>query len=145
MRILALETTEAHGTVAALEDDRLLEELPLAAGQQSARSLAPALEQLLRTVGWQPKQVELVAVTRGPGSFTGLRVGLATAKAFAYATGASILGIDTLEAIAANAPAEVRQLAVAVDAQRGQVVTGRFERGPNDQWAAVGAAELLDV
>lgn len=145
MRILAIETTEARGSVAALDDRRLVAELPLAPQQQSARSLAPGLEQLLREVHWQPRDVELVAVTRGPGSFTGLRVGLATAKAFAYATGAAILGIDTLEAIAANAPETVPQLAVAVDAQRGQIVAGRFRRDSAGQWLAVSPAELLDV
>ncbi len=145
MKILALETTETIGTVAALDDDHLLRQISLNPGQRSARSLAPGIQELLREVRWHPHDVALVAVTRGPGSFTGLRVGLATAKAFAYAAGAEVLGIDTLEAIAANAPDDIRQLAVAVDAQRGQVVAGRFTRGPENLFVAAGPAELLDL
>jgi tRNA threonylcarbamoyladenosine biosynthesis protein TsaB len=73
--------------------------------------------------------VQLVATTVGPGSFTGLRVGVATAKVFAYAVGAEVLGIDTLETIAAAAPANVTALQVVMDAQRGDVVVRPFARG----------------
>ena len=126
--ILALETSELTGSVAASADGKLLAELQLDPQQRSARSLAPAIESLLEQVGWQPQEVQLVAVTVGPGSFTGLRVGVATAKVFAYAAGAEVLGIGTLEAIAAAAPQEIPAVAVAVDAQRGDVVAQRFQR-----------------
>lgn len=122
MRILALETTDKTGTVAALCDANLLAELRLGHEQRSAQSLAPGIQALLKQVGWLPRDVQLVAVTVGPGSFTGLRVGVTTAKVFAYAVGAEILGIDTLEAIAAAAPAEAAPLWVAMDAQRDEVV-----------------------
>jgi tRNA threonylcarbamoyl adenosine modification protein YeaZ len=102
MRILALETTDKTGSVAAMADGNLLAELTLEPTQRSAQSLAPALQQLLQQVGWQPADVQLVAVSIGPGSFTGLRVGVTAAKVFAYAVGAEVLGISTLEAIAAN-------------------------------------------
>jgi tRNA threonylcarbamoyladenosine biosynthesis protein TsaB len=98
-----------------------LVERELAQGQRSAQSLAPALRQLLAEVGWQPRDVERVAVTIGPGSFTGLRVGVTTAKTFAYAVGAEVIGIDTLEVIATQAPSDVERIAVALDAQRQEV------------------------
>jgi tRNA threonylcarbamoyladenosine biosynthesis protein TsaB len=100
--------------------------------------LAPAVHSLLELVGWQPRDVELLAVTIGPGSFTGLRVGVATAKVFAYAVGAEVLGIGTLEAIAIAAPESAMSVAVAVDAQRGDVVAQRFRR------AATGWLEPVD-
>jgi len=87
VRILALETSDTAGSAALLDGERLLAEKLLAQGQRSARALAPAVRELLTDAGWQPKDVELVAVTVGPGSFTGLRVGVTTAKAFAYAAG----------------------------------------------------------
>ena len=97
-------------------------------------------------VGWTPQDVELVAVTAGPGSFTGLRIGIATAKAFAYAVGAEVLGVDTHETLAWPCPGEVSRLATVIDAQRGQVVSPclrakRFRANlapPNE-------SELLDV
>jgi tRNA threonylcarbamoyladenosine biosynthesis protein TsaB len=127
-RILALETSERTGSVAAAADGKLLAELQLHPGQRSGQSLAPAIATLLRHVGWQPRDLNLVAVTTGPGSFTGLRVGVATAKVFAYAAGAHVLGINTLAAIAAATPENVGAVSVAIDAQRGDVVAQRFVR-----------------
>lgn len=68
----------------------------------------------------------------GPGSFTGLRVGVGMAKVFAYAVGSEIVGMGTLETIAAAAPPEIQSLAVAVDAQRGDVVAQQFHRAASD-------------
>jgi hypothetical protein len=107
MRVLAIETSESVGSVAALAAGSLLGELRLPPKQGSAQSLAPVLITLLDTVHWRPDDVELVAVTIGPGSFTGLRVGVTAAKTFAYAVKAQVLGIDTLETIAAGCPQEV--------------------------------------
>jgi tRNA threonylcarbamoyladenosine biosynthesis protein TsaB len=103
------------------------------------------MQLLLRQVGWRPDEVDLVAVTSGPGSFTGLRVGVTTAKVFAYAVGAAILGVDTLETIAARAPGEVQILSAAVDAHRGEVVAQAFQRDPDGWPQPAGAAELLKV
>ncbi len=133
MRILALETTERIGSIAAWDDDKLLLGKDLGSHRRSAQTLAPALAELLHHVGWSPGDVQLVAVTQGPGSFTGLRVGVATAKTFAYAVGAEVLGVDTLKTIALAAPPEVAQWSVAVDAQRGDVVAQTFQRD-SDGW-----------
>ncbi len=149
MRILALETTDKTGGVAALDDSNLLLELTLDQSQRSAQSLAPGMRQLLENVGWQTAQVELVAVSIGPGSFTGLRVGVTAAKVFAYAIGAESLGIDTLETIAANAgDAVVRPgstVSVVMDAQRGEVVVQSFARRTDGWFEPAGPQELLDA
>jgi tRNA threonylcarbamoyladenosine biosynthesis protein TsaB len=108
VKILSLETTDLSGSVAASDSSKLLLELELNSSQRSAQSLAPAIHSLLQQVGWKPADVELVAVTVGPGSFTGLRVGVTAAKTFAYAVGADVLGIDTLETIAANVVGTLR-------------------------------------
>src|SRR5687768_12135976 len=104
MRILALETSGLSGEVALLEGERVIAEQWLDPGQRTARSLAPGMKQILQTAGWQPRDVQLVAVTIGPGSFTGLRVGVTAAKTLAYAVGCEVMGVDTLEVIAAQAP-----------------------------------------
>src|SRR5208337_2248427 len=113
-RILALETSELTGSVAVAADGKVLAELQLDPQQRSAQWLAPAIRSLLERVGWQPREIGLIAVTIGPGSFTGLRVGVATAKILAYATGAQVLGIGTLEAIATAAPDGVVAISAAV-------------------------------
>ena len=121
MRILAIETVELTGSVAAIERDQLLAELPLEPGQRSAQSLAPGIQRLLSSVAWKSTDVQLVAVATGPGSFTGLRIGVTTAKAFAYAVGCEVLGVHTLLSIASRVPPEVLEVSVVLDAQRGEL------------------------
>jgi tRNA threonylcarbamoyladenosine biosynthesis protein TsaB len=155
MHILALETTAVTGSVAASDGTNLLLELDLAPQQRSAQSLAPAILQLLCRVAWKPLDVELVAVTIGPGSFTGLRVGVTTAKTFAYAVGAAILGIDTLETIAAGMPANSPLPDHCVvpgeglgegGSRKGEKRASRFERaGPSSAPMAEGAFSSLHV
>ncbi|MEX2186868.1 MAG: tRNA (adenosine(37)-N6)-threonylcarbamoyltransferase complex dimerization subunit type 1 TsaB [Pirellulales bacterium] len=148
LRILALETTGLSGTVAALVGDRVLTTLDLAAGRRSAQSLVPGIAELCRDVGWQIADVQLVAVTAGPGSFTGLRVGVTTAKTLAYATGAVVLAVDTLAVIAAQAPPPIVDVWATFDAQRGELFVARSERrDPNDPlaWETTAQARIVDA
>ena len=133
MLILALETSSQAGSVALLDRDTVLSERRLPADRRSAQTLAPAMAEVLAEARRKPQDVRLVAVTIGPGSFTGLRVGVTTAKTFAYAVGAELLGVDTLEVIAgqsdAASPRERRsgsRIDAALDAQRKELFVGRF-------------------
>ena len=101
----------------------------------------------MKQVGWRPRDVQLVAVSIGPGSFTGLRVGVTAAKVFAYAVGAEVLGVNTLEAIAANCAgtAIATTMSVVIDAQRGEVVVQSFVRQPDGWFEPAGPEELVDA
>lgn len=145
VNILALETSGIAGSVAALADDRLLAEIALPTEKRSAQTLAPTLRQLLHSVGWQPSEVRLVAVSIGPGSFTGLRLGVTTAKVFAYATKADVLGIDTLETIANQAPSGLLHVTALIDAQRGDVVARPFTRNPEGCFVPAGPPRLVSL
>ena len=158
MLILALETSSQAGSVALLDChlageggcDNVLSQQVLAADRRSAQSLTPAIAQVLAEAGTRPADVGLVAVTIGPGSFTGLRVGVTTAKSFAYATSCECLGVDTLEVMAQQAllpSGFVGELHAVLDAQRKEIFLARFrvEQGglrrleenrivPADQW-----------
>lgn len=144
-KILALETTEKIPSLAAAASGEPLATLTCDAAARSAQSLVPGIRQLLADVGWRPGEVDLVAVSVGPGSFTGLRVGVTAAKVFAYAVGAEVLGIDTLEIIAAGAPDDAPGFWAAVDAQRGQWVVQRFGRSDEHWRRAEGPATLVDA
>jgi tRNA threonylcarbamoyladenosine biosynthesis protein TsaB len=144
VRILAIETTDVAGSVAALDGDHLVGQWLLNPQQRSAQSLAPAMVKLWAETGWKPADVDLVAVTIGPGSFTGLRVGATTAKVLAYVAKAEVLGVDTLEVVACRAPADVETLSIAVDAQRGQVVVQSFHRQP-EGLVPMDAERLIDI
>ncbi len=144
MRILAFETSGKSGTVAAADGDKLLDMVKVEATKQSARSLAPAIQRLLAQVQWKPADIELIALTIGPGSFTGLRVGVATAKVLAYATGAAVIGVNALEVIAAQAITNRTTLSVVMDAQRSQVIAAGFERDHDGNWRRTGESRILD-
>lgn len=133
MLILALETSSQAGSVALVDRDSVLSVRRLPANRRSAQTLAPAMAEVLAEARRKPQDVRLVAVTIGPGSFTGLRVGVTTAKTFAYAVGAEVLGVDTLEVIAgqsdAASPRKRRsgsRIDAALDAQRKELFVGRF-------------------
>ncbi len=129
MRTLAIDTSHAAGSVAA-GDGESLSVRPLGAAGEHAGLLAERLTEVARDLGWSLAEARLVAVIRGPGSFTGLRVGVATAKAIAWAGGLKLAGISGFEAVAretarlANRPP--RPLEIAFDAGRGEVYAARL-------------------
>lgn len=143
MRQLALETSGITGSVALLVGGELIAETSLPAGQRSGRSLAPAIAELIARVGWKPRDVSLVSVTVGPGSFTGLRIGVTTAKVFAYAVGAEVLGIDTLDVIAAQAPLGQTPLEVVLPAERSQVFCGTYLQNAARRYLRQGPIRLI--
>lgn len=128
MYTLALETTDSVGSVALFRESECLNWRWLPGDRRSAQTLAPAIRELLRDCHVRPQEIGLVGASVGPGSFTGIRIGVVTAKTFAYAVGADIIGIDTLEAVAAGVLPDVPRVAVLADAQRGDIVGKLFER-----------------
>ena len=93
-----------------------------------AATWSPACATCLQTAGLDIRDLHVVAVGIGPGSFTGLRIGLTAAKTLAYATSADLVGFDSLEGLAANAPADALCVHVVADAQRGDVYAADFAR-----------------
>jgi len=124
--ILAIETSGKAGSVALARGERLIAACSLDPDRRAMATLAPALKALLADAGVRPQTLGLVAVTTGPGSFTGLRLGVATAKALAYAAGCGVVGVNTLAAIAEEALRETphkkrpRRVWPVIDAQRGE-------------------------
>jgi tRNA threonylcarbamoyladenosine biosynthesis protein TsaB len=116
------------GQVGLALGDRLLQCRQLDETRRHARDLAPAVADLLAAQNWQPHDVQGVIVSRGPGSYTGLRVGIMSAKVFVYVTGAALVAVDTFAAIAEQVGAEVSQLDVLADAQQDRVYLQRFAR-----------------
>jgi tRNA threonylcarbamoyladenosine biosynthesis protein TsaB len=127
-RFLILETSGRAGRVAAAEAESLLRWRTLDETRRHARDLAPAVAAILAELDWKPRQVAAVFVSQGPGSYTGLRVGIMSAKAFAYATGAALVGVPTFQAIALQAPVNSMSIEVLADAQQDRIYVQRFER-----------------
>ena len=126
MKILGIESTQQQGSVALLDKGAIVVELTLGNEARSASLLAPGIRQVLNEAGWQPDTLERIAVTVGPGSFTGLRVGVTTAKALAYALGIDVIGVNTLAVLAAQAGHDGLVEAI-MDAQRNELFCQRFQ------------------
>jgi len=139
MRILAIESSGRDGSLAALEAAdagqasdgaaRVVSEVAITGPERTAQMLAPRLREMLEAIGWEAKSIQLVCVAVGPGSFTGLRIGVTTAKTFAYAVGADVVGVDTLAVIASQAPKAEPPVWVVMDAQRGELFAAKFFEG----------------
>lgn len=129
-RIIAIESSDRAASVAALEarDDQLhvVGSQEVISQQRPAQALLPELQSLLGQCRWRPGDVQLVCVAAGPGSFTGLRIGVTAAKTLAYAVGAELAGVSTLAAIAAQIAARVRPMWAVLSAQRDQLYCARF-------------------
>ncbi len=123
MKILSIDCATVAGSVAIWDDGtvRAVERAELARGQ--AEALMPMIERVRARAGLTFGQLDRLAVTVGPGHFTGLRAGLAAARGLALATGLPLIGVTTLEAVAAGVPAAEREgavLAVALDSKRAE-------------------------
>jgi tRNA threonylcarbamoyladenosine biosynthesis protein TsaB len=147
MRVLAIETSGRHGSAAILEGGRdaarLVGQTTLGTSQRTAQALAPAINDLLVSAGWPAASIELVAVAVGPGSFTGLRIGVTTAKTFAYAVGAKVVAVSTLAVLASQVPPTGGPLWAVVDAQRQELFAAKFGCAASGRWEMVGQTSIV--
>lgn len=126
MNILSVDTSGASAGVAVFQGDRLVFETCLDHGMTHSVVLMPMIEQGLTAVKMGLDEVDCFVCTRGPGSFTGVRIGVSTVKALAYAAGKSALGVNTLDALAYNVVARKGHICAMMDARRAQVYTARY-------------------
>jgi tRNA threonylcarbamoyladenosine biosynthesis protein TsaB len=127
VRGLAIETSGRAGSLAIAEGGRVLAEEQFSHGLKHAAGIVPIIDRLCASRGWKPADVEEIYVSVGPGSFTGLRVGVTVAKTLAFATGARIVAVPSVDVLARNAPAGWQNLIIVLDAKREQIFTASFE------------------
>ena len=102
MYVLALDSTAGVASVALTDGERLLGETTIDNGNTHSETLLPMIEELLNRFSLSPSDIELYACTAGPGSFTGVRIGVSTVKGLAFATNTPCVGVSTLESLAHN-------------------------------------------
>jgi len=127
LRILALESSAAAASVALCEDEKLVAQYFQNSGKTHSRTLMPLVESMLRNCDMTLSGVDLIAVAAGPGSFTGLRIGIAAAKGLAWPENKPCCGVSTLEAMAHQLSHLSAILCPVMDARRSQVYNALFE------------------
>lgn len=139
MRILAIETATAACSVAVTDGERVLAELTLEVPRAHSTRLMPLVAQAVSDSGLAKTDLDLIAVGVGPGSFTGLRIGLATAKGLAFALDKPCVGVPTLKSLAYGTGAQMGLVLPVLDAKRGQVYAAAYVAGDRDPatWAEV--------
>jgi tRNA threonylcarbamoyladenosine biosynthesis protein TsaB len=149
MRLLALDSSGLVASVAIASEDALLAEYTVNFKKTHSQTLLPMLDEIVRMVDLNLAEVDAIAITSGPGSFTGLRIGSATAKGLGLALDKPIISVPTLDSLAYNLYGTDRMVCPIMDARRDQVYTGLYEF-VNDklvvisQQKVVGIDEIID-
>ncbi len=140
--LLAIDTATRMLSLAVHDGTRILAEQTWQAPNNHTAILAPALAALVGHAGVTTGDVTALAVVQGPGSYTGVRIGVAMAKGLAAARGLPLVGVNTLDALAAGQPKYAGTLIAVVAAGRGRVIAGRY-RWSYDSWVPRGEPRLL--
>jgi len=144
MRVLAIDTTTRSGSVAVVDAEHVLGELRFAGELDHSARVLPAARALLAVLGLPLADVDAFAVTLGPGSFTGLRVGIATVQGLVLASRRPCLGVSTLDVLAARIRGAAATLVAAIDAYRDEVYLGVYDAEARPQGPPrVGRPEAL--
>ncbi|MBQ7481120.1 MAG: tRNA (adenosine(37)-N6)-threonylcarbamoyltransferase complex dimerization subunit type 1 TsaB [Lachnospiraceae bacterium] len=145
MKILAIDSSGITATVALLEDDKLIAEYTINHKKTHSQTLVPMLDEIRKMTELGMDTIDAVAVAKGPGSFTGLRIGSATAKGIGLALDKPLIAVSTLEGLAMNAWGMRGLICPIMDARREQVYTGIYRFGEGTGTCIGDAGELVTV
>ncbi len=150
MNILAIESTGKTASIAIGTEEKILADINLNCGFTHSQTLLPMINDLLKMVGLSANDINYVACSSGPGSFTGIKIGASTAKAFAHALNIPIINVPTLDAMALNIFAPGKLIIPIMDARRQQVYCAIYECKNDGSYAKItdylnlGIDELID-
>ncbi|XUD03294.1 tRNA threonylcarbamoyl adenosine modification protein YeaZ [Enterococcus sp. AZ177] len=127
VRILAIDTSNQTLTIAVCEDKKIIGQYTITVKRNHSLTLMPAITQLVKDVGMKPKDIDRIVVAQGPGSYTGLRIGVTTAKTLAYTLNKELVGVSSLKTLAANCVKVKGTIIPIFDARRNNVYTGAYQ------------------
>lgn len=132
MKILGIDTSNQLMTVALVEDGKLRAERTVNVKRNHSIQLMPAIDALFKEVDWKPKDLNRVVTAKGPGSYTGVRIGVTIAKTLAFSLGIDLVGVSSLKVLAANGEQLPDSYIVPLfDARRGNIYTGLYRYEQN--------------
>lgn len=146
MKILAIDTSSSICSVAILENDNLIDKNELDDGKTHSENLMPLLDGVLNRNNLKPADIELIACCVGPGSFTGIRIGVASIKPIAEVLGIKVVSVMSLEALARIAEGKDTIVSL-IDARNNQVYCGVFDKeyNPKEEFIADDINEIIEV
>ena len=148
MKVLALDTSARDFSVALLDNQQILDEHPATSGMSASRELIPTIQRMLQKFQWQVSDLELISLPIGPGSFSGLRIGVVVAKTLAYARSIPVIGVNTLEVVASQCVVDAMTLGLgnisaAIDAQRKELFVQTFQVKLSHELRPINEVEII--
>ena len=146
IKILAIDTSTSVASIALSVNNKILASTVISTTKSHSESVMPQVEKLLKDAGCNISDIDIFAVAKGPGSFTGIRIGVMAVKTFAYATNSKIADVCTLDAIARSATGD-GLICPLIDARNNQVYTGIYDSNYNrvSEYMGIPVIELADI
>lgn len=144
MKVLGIDTSTLATTISVLDLDELICEYTVNTKKTHSQKLMVMIENMLKVSDININDIDLIAVCEGPGSFTGLRIAMATAKAVAHANNLDIISVDSLEVLARNIEITDKKICCIIDAQKTQVYNGIYKY-ENDKLIPLKKIDVLDI
>lgn len=127
MKVLAIDTSNQAMSIAVLDGERIIGEITTNIKRNHSERLMPAIDELMNDIQWKPSELDRIVVAKGPGSYTGLRIGVTIAKTLAWTLGVELVGISSLKTLAGNCESSTHYLVPLFDARRKNIYTGLYQ------------------
>jgi len=131
MKVVGIETSCSIGSVAVCSGNTIIGRQTFGKASNHGKEIVSSLEAVFNEIKWKPNDIDLIAVSIGPGSYTGLRIGVTCAKALAYGLGKPVIDVPTLDVLAENIKDDVKHICPVIDAKRKRVYACIYERNNN--------------
>lgn len=147
MKILAIDTSSSVCSIALLEDLKQIKELNIIDTKTHSEKLMPLIEELLSSTNYTLKDIELIACDKGPGSFTGIRIGISSVKAMAEVFNIPVIGVSSLDGLAYNENVTSGVICPMIDSRNDNVYTAVFDNNYSllSDYLAININELIDL
>ena len=144
MKVLGIDTSSNATSIAVIEDNKLICEYTVNTKTTHSQKLMPMIENMLKISEINVNDMDMISICQGPGSFTGLRIGMATAKALSHVNNLPIVGVNSVELLAGNMNLCDKKICSILDAQRTQVYTGQY-KFENNQLVELKGVDVVEI
>ena len=144
MKVLGIDTSSNATSIAVIEDNKLICEYTINTKTTHSQKLMPMIENMLKISEINVNDMDMISICQGPGSFTGLRIGMATAKALSHVNNLPIVGVNSLELLAGNMDLSDKKICSILDAQRTQVYMGQY-KFENNKLVEIKSVDVVEI